>query len=306
MENKIFVEERETTRSKVIAQEIRDWIESVSGTFNIKDLYQWIPELSKNTSDKRYISKCLSRLITQRVLERDGKYGVYRKIQTDLEKMDFAGANPKGVDIWLPLNLSDYVEVMAGGIILIAGLEDSGKTTLVLNVAWANRNKWDVHYFNSELGDGGLKRRVEKFPNTEPMQWQEKISFYNLSHDFHDFIKEGPDKLNIIDFMEPTGDEYVYVAGWIKKIHDKIIENGAVAIICLQKPPGRDEAVGGRGTLDKPRLYLAINRGSIKIVRAKDWAGDKNPRDMSIDFKIVQGHDLIPTTDWGKTDKWNL
>lgn len=299
-------EERETHRSKVIVQEIREWIESIDGTFHIRDLYGWIPELSKNTSDKRYISKCLSRLIAQRVLERNGKYGVYRKIQTDLKRMDFANANPKGVDIWLPLNLSDYVEIMAGGIIIISGLEDSGKSTLVLNIAWANRNTWDVHYFNSELGEGSLLRRISKFPNTEPIQWQEKISFYTLSHDFHDFIKEGPDKLNIIDFMEASGDEYVYVATWIKKIHDKIIDNGAVVIICLQKPSGRDEAVGGRGTLEKARLYLALDRGKIKIVRAKDWASERNPRDMTIEFKIVQGHDLIPTTDWGKTDKWNI
>lgn len=299
-------EERETQRGRVIAQEIRDWIESVSGTFHIRDLYQWIPELSQNTSDKRYISKCLGRMVAERTLERDGKYGIYRKVQTDLERMNFAGANPTGVDIWLPFNLTDYVELMAGGIIIISGLEDSGKSTLVLNIAWANRDKWDVHYFNSELGEGSLLRRISKFPNTEPMQWQEKISFYSLSHDFHDFIKEGPDKLNIIDFMEASGDEYVYVASWIKKIHDKIIENGAVVIICLQKPSGRDEAVGGRGTLEKARLYLSLDRGRIKIVRAKDWAGDRNPRDLTLDFKIVQGHDLIPTTEWGKTDKWNL
>lgn len=300
------MEEKTTQRARIIIQEIREWIESVHGKFHIRDLYNWIPELSKSTNDKRYISKCLSRLIDENLIERNGRYGIYRKIQTDLERMDFAGANPKGVDIWLPFNLTDSVEIMPGGIIVIAGLEDSGKTTIALNIAWANRNKWEVHYFNSELGNSSLNRRVSQFSGTEPMQWQEAINFYNLSQDFHDFIQPGPNKLNIIDFMEASGDDYPYVAGWIKKIHDKIIENGAVAIICLQKPPGRDEAVGGRGTLDKPRLYLAIGRGTIKIVRAKDWVNDRNPRDLTLEFKIVRGHDLIPTTEWGKIDKWNL
>ena len=195
MENKIHLEaERETNRSRVIAKEIRDWIESVSGIFNIQDLYHWMPELSKNTADKRYISKCLSRMVGQNMLERDGKYGVYRKIQTDLERMDFAGASSKGVDIWLPFDLGNYVDIMPGGIVLIAGLEDSGKTTITLNIAWANRNKWNVHYFNSELGTNGLKRRVEEFPGTEAMQWQEAINLLQSKPDLRQRLGEQAQK----------------------------------------------------------------------------------------------------------------
>lgn len=302
----LAVETKEEQRTRVIIQEIRDWVESIHGQFNIKDLYQWMPELSRTAQDKRKISAYLSKLVKERLIERDGRYGLYRKPETAIEKMEFADANEKGVDIWLPFNLRDYVEIAAGGIIIIAGEQDSGKTTLALNIAWANRNIWDVHYFNSELGLGALKKKTMLFKDTEPIQWQEKISFYTLSHDFQDFIVPGPDKLNIIDFMEASGDEYPFVASWIKKIHDKIIDNGAVSLICLQKPPGRDEAVGGRGTLDKARLYLAVSRGAIKIIRAKDWASTMNPRDLALDFKIVNGSDLIPTTDWEKSDKWRI
>jgi len=245
-------------------------------------------------------------MVQERLLDRNGRYGFYRKVETQLERMDFVNVKENAVDIWLPFDLKDYIEIIPGAIILIAGEQDSGKTTLALNIAWANRNIWDVHYFNSELGKVGLKKRILKFENTEPIQWAEKISFYSLSHDFQDFIQTGPDKLNIIDFMEVSGDQYPYVSGWIKQIHDKIIDNGAVVLICLQKPPGRDQATGGYGTLDKPRLYLALSRGRIKIVRAKDWTTESNPRELSIDFKIVKGSELIPTTDWGKTDKWTL
>ena len=123
---------------------------------------------------------------------------------------------------------------------------------------------------------------------------------------FQDFVKGDKGALNIIDFMEVAGDDYPYVAAWIMQIHKRIIDNGAICIICLEKPPGRDEGTGGRGTLDKPRLYLAVSRGRMKIVTAKNWASDRNPRDMTIDFKIVQGAELIPTSDWSKTDKWSL
>lgn len=300
------VDTPEEKRTKVISQEIKDWVESISGIFTIQDLYKWMPEFSRTPQDKRKISAYLSKLVKDKLIEKNGRYGHFRKPDTEIEKMDFINADEKGIDIWLPFNLRDYAEVMAGGIIIIAGEQDTGKTTLALNIAWANRNMWDVHYFNSELGMNSLKRRTMMFKDTEPFQWQEKISFYILSHDFQDFIRPGPDKLNIIDFMEATGDEYPFVAGWIKKIHDKIIDNGAITIICLQKPPGRDEAIGGRGTLDKARLYLSVSRGTIKIVRAKDWASAMNPRDLALNFKIVNGSDLIPTSDWEKTDRWRI
>jgi hypothetical protein len=301
-----MAEDKPTQRAKVISHEIRQWLETVSGTFHIRDLYGWIPELSKTANDKRKISAYLSRMESEGLIEHNGKYGQFRKIETQLDRMDIVGANETPIDVWLPFNLTEYAQIMPGGIILIAGEQDTGKTTFALNIAWANRHSWDVHYFNSELSAGGLKKRTLQFQNTEPMQWAEKINFYSLSHDFQDHIKKGPDKLNIIDFMEVGGDDYPYVASWIRAIHDKIIDNGAVVVLCLQKPPGRDEATGGRGTLDKPRLYLAISRGTIKIVRAKDWAGSVNPRDMTVDFKIIHGSELIPVSAWSKVDRWRI
>lgn len=298
--------DKETGRSRVITTEIRNWLEGVSGTFSIRDLYAWMPDLSRTVNDKRKISVYLGRMVEEGLLDRSGKYGQFRKIEQELEKMDIVGASETPVNIWLPFDMGDYVDIMPGGIILIAGEQDTGKTTIALNTAWANRDVWDVHYFNSELGAGALKRRIMAFRDTEPIQWAEKINFYSKSGGFQDHIKKGHNKLNIIDFMEVGGDDYPYVASWIRAIHDKIIDNGAIAVIFLQKPPGRDEATGGRGTLDKPRLYLAVSRGVIKIVRAKDWAGDVNPRDMFINFKIVRGSELIPVSEWSKPDKWNL
>jgi len=301
-----MAEDRPTKRNKIIIQEIRDWLEIVEGDFHINDLYSWMPDFCKSTTDKRYISRCLCRLIDEGLVSRNGKYGQYRKVSQELERMDIVGADETPVDIWLPFNLTDYAQIMPGAIILIAGEQDTGKTTIALNIAWANRLTWDVHYFNSELSAGGLKKRTMQFTNTEPYQWAERINFYSKSHDFQDHVKKGPDKLNIIDFMEVGGDDYPYVASWIRAIHDQIIDNGAIAVVCLQKPPGRDEATGGRGTLDKPRLYLAVSRGVIKIVRAKDWAGNVNPRDMTINFKIINGSELLPVSDWMRPDKWTI
>jgi len=295
---------------RITLEEVRKWVKSVQGQFHIQDVYNWMPELAKSPPDRRQISSHLARLVKEGLIDRNGRYGIFRKVDDELEVMDFLDADESPVDIWLPFDLTGMVEIMPGNIVCIAGEKETGKTTMAMNIAWVNRNQWDVHYFNSEMGKSELKKRIRKFKDTEPYQWAEKISFYNRADNFQDVVKIGPDKLNIIDFMEVAGDNYPFVAAWIMEIHKKIIENGAIVIVCLEKPEGRDTGVGGRGTLDKPRLYLAVSRdkgvGKVKIVTGKNWATEENPRDKVCDFKVVQGAQLIQTSGWERQDKWNL
>ena len=306
------MEDKTTQRSKIIAQEIREWIDALEGQFNIRDLYGWIPELAKSTQDKRYISKCLSRMVEQGDLERDGRYGVYRKLDADLERMDFLAVESKPVDLWLPFEtdetistLNDLVEIYPSNIIVIAGEKGKGKTTIAMNIAWQNRNTWDISYFNSEMGKHELKKRVEMFTETDPYEWAEKISFYPKNENFHKFLFIGPKKLNIIDYVESTGDDFPYVAKWIGDIHTKLLDTETVCVLCLQKPPGRDEAYGGTQTRNKPRLYLSVSRGKMLILDSKNWRTRENPQGQECEFKIIDGWKLLQTSPWGRTDKWN-
>lgn len=305
-------EEKETHRSRVIAQEVRDWLDSVEGQFNIKDLYQWIPELSKTTNDKRYISKCLARLVAKGQLERNNRYGNYLKIEKDLERMDFLNISSKPIDIWLPFQtdetestLNDLVEIYPSNIILIAGEKGVGKTTIGMNIAWENRNTWDIKYLNSEMGNHELKKRIEMFKNTDPYEWAEKISFYPVNEHFDKHLDIGAGKLNIIDYMESTGDDFPWVAKWISNIHTAILNTETVCVLCLQKPPGRDEAYGGTQTRNKPRLYLSVSKGKMRILDSKNWRGE-NPQGKECEFKIVGGYKLLQVSPWARTDEWNM
>ena len=307
------MEEKTTQRAKIIIQEIRDWMETVNGSFHIRDLYQWIPELSKSTQDKRKISAYLSKLVKEGLIERDGRYGVYRKADTELERMDFMNVESKPVDLWLPFEtdetkstLNDLVEIYPSNIIVIAGEKGVGKTTLAMNIAWANRNTWDVSYFNSEMGKHELKKRVEMFTDTDPYEWAEKISFYPKTENFHDVLPVGLGKLNIVDYIESTGDDFPYVAKWIANIHDKLLNTETICILCLQKPPGRDEAYGGTQTRNKPRLYLSVAKGRMFILDSKNWRTLENPQSQECQFKIIGGSKLLQTSPWAKTDKWSL
>lgn len=294
-----------------VATILKAWIEYTSGTFRIEQLYAAFPDYARDPVTKRYFSTILSRLVKEGYIERNkAKYGYFRRVETDIETMDWLNADDSPVDVWLPLELNTLVSVMPGNIIVIAGEKEVGKTTMALNIAWENRDLWDIHYFNSEMGKGELKKRILKFKDTNPEEWHEKILFHPRGENFADVIKldsgTGKNPINIIDYMDVTGDDYKYVGTWIKAIHDKIVKTDVIVFICLQKPEGRDDAYGGRPTRDKPRIYLSMTHGKIKIVDAKNWADENyNPRNLVCDFKIVQGSQLILHSEWNKVDKWS-
>jgi len=292
-----------------IATLLKAWIDYTEGVFRIEQVYSAFPDYSRDPTTKRYISTVLSRLVKEGYIERDGaKYGYFRRVEKSIETMDWLESDEKAVDLWLPFDLREMVEIMPGNIIIFAGEKETGKTTIGLNIAWANRKTWDVHYFNFEMGKGELKKRLIKFKDTDLMDWAQNVSFYQRSNAFHDVIQAGDGKLNIIDYIAVAGDEYPFVSLWIRQIHQKIIETGAVCIIFLEKPPGRDTGTGGLGTLDIPRLYVAVSRGAMKIVTAKNWATEENPRDKEMTFKIVQGSNLIQNSNWdnAQKDRWSM
>ena len=85
----------------------------------------------------------------------------------------------------------------------------------------------------------------------------------------------------------------------LRAIYDKLTTG--IAIVALQKAPGATMARGGVGSLEKPRLYLTMDSGTLKIEKGKNWAQQEiNPNGLSCTFKLVQGCKFI------KTDSWHL
>ena len=66
--------------------------------------------------------------------------------------------------------------------------------------------------------------------------------------------------------------------------------DGGIAVVGLQKPAGRDTGVGGARTLDKARLYMAIEPGVLKIVKGKLWRQEHiNPNGMYVKWLLGGG-----------------
>jgi len=186
------------------------------------------------------------------------------------------------------------VEIMNGNLIVIAGVPNTGKTALVLNILRYNMKKWGVHYFNSEMGASELKKRLELFDDATLPDW-ENLNAYERSDNFGDVVVSGKGNLNVIDFLE-IHDNFYEVGGKLNDIYRKL--KGAIGIVCLQKNAGVDTGLGGMRSLEKPRLYLAVDYGKVKIVKAKNWKGHENPNRKQCEFKIVKGCNLIMTSQW--------
>ena len=260
------------------------WINAAPGDFSVR-------MMSSNSEYHFVYTEKLEKLVEIGYLERVGKVrGWYRRIDSQCEPIDFINSNDTPVDLWLPLCISDYVQIYAGNIIIIAGAPNSGKTAFMLNIAKENMRKdWETHYFTSEMGPGELKLRLGKFPYIAIDQWN--IKAYQRGGDFQDVIKPGTNKLNIIDFLE-VHDEFYMIAKRLKEIHDKL--KGGIAVIGLQKNPGLDTGLGGYRSMEVTRLALALDKGECKIVKAKNWVNpERNPNGSTTKFKLVDGCQII-------------
>jgi hypothetical protein len=281
---------------KNLAAEVREWVLSSSGVFLSSDVVNGLQVSSRE--QRKNVSKILTRMRDEGLIERTGtRNGQFRRIEGDCERMDFMSATIESLDLWLPFKLHELVETMPGNTILLAGEPNAGKTGLLLNVIRFNQDKFEIHYFNSEMGASELKKRLEKFDDMPLSGW--KFHAWERSGNFADVIKPGKGKINIIDFLE-LHDDFYRVGGMLNEIHRKL--RGAIAIVALQKNRGTDTGLGGFRTLEKPRLALAMSPNKLKIAKAKNWRTKDNPNGLEVHFKIVQGCNLIQTKGWHRAE----
>jgi len=264
---------------------IKDWIESASGWFHTRDLDNELGIVT--TGAKAHRRLILFRLVAQGVISRDlNKNGIYKVIQSEADDLDWINADTENVlPMSLPANLENLVNIYPKNIIVVAGSPDAGKTAFLLNVIKLNMCQFDTWYFNSEMGKEELKLRISKFDL--PM---EDWSFHAKarSSNFSDVVC--PTGLNVIDFLEVTTDFY-RIGQEITEIFNAL--TSGIAVIALQKKRGAELGRGAEFSLEKPRLYLAMDSGTLTIQKAKNWVDPfVNPNKMEFTFTLYNGCDF--------------
>ncbi len=266
------------------SEKIKKWVKSSPGEFSVRDVDY---DLGFSTPEQKITrTAVLEKFVAEKVLSREGKHrGVYRPYKAALESMDFKTADDKFLPLWLPMGIHKMVGIMPGNIVVLAGEANAGKTAMMLNIIKSNMNKFDVHYFNSEMGAGELRSRLSKFEGLSLDDWI--FNAYSRDSDFADVVFTGEKSLNIIDFLE-VHDDFYLVGEKIKQIH--LALNGGIAIIAIQKNKGSEFAVGGNRTMEKARLVVNVEPGKFKITKAKNFINSAlNPNGLCCDWKLVDG-----------------
>lgn len=291
---------RASQRDKISMQELRDWVSITTGNFSITNATQDITIITKEGKQKLRVY--LGRLVNEGIIERVGnKDGWFRKIENEAPKIDILKASAEYVDLKLPLSLREYYRPMQKNLIIVAGTQDVGKTTFMLNIAKMNMNQgMEIRYCTSEMGGSELRSRLELFEPTVPLKDWVNIDFRERATNFQDMIL--PDGLNLIDYLE-ISDSFYQIGSFLTEIHNRL--NKGIAVIALQKDFKSDLGRGGTFSLEKPRLYLSLTanppEGNIaKIVKCKNWARqDMNPNHRECIFKVIKGCEIRSLIGWG-------
>jgi hypothetical protein len=279
-----------------ITDEVREWALSTTGHFLSTDVYKAL-QLSTREETKA-VSMALGRLCEgeNRIIERCGnRNGCFQLLPQEIEEVNWIDDDSHPVKVQYPFGIDLLVKTMEKNIIMVAGSTDAGKSAFALNFVVQNmdKHKNNIFYFSSEMGSSEMKQRALLFGYSLDY-WRDKFKFYELGADFHNHIR--PDGINIIDYLDVT-DEFYKVGDYIKKVWAKL--NKGICLIALQKNHGLDFGLGGMRSAEKARLYVSMEGGVLKIVKAKNLRNqDKNPNGWKKNYKIVAGCKFTNISEW--------
>lgn len=285
-------ESSEVSRFESLSKKIMSWVEETTGWWETseldKDLGITVPK------DKENRRKILLRLRDRGIIEPHQKLNKqFRYVNTKVTSLAFKTASTAGVlPIQWPLGIEKYVNLFPGNMAVVAGSPNAGKTALMLNFIYLNQDNFPVFYFCSEMGEVELRDRLDKFPGMDVEDWHFEAK--ERASDFADVVK--PDCVNVIDYLEMTTELYA-VNTHLTAISHKL--GSGIAIVALQKKHGATFGRGQEFGLEKPKLYLSLDKGKLQIVKGKSWAKKNvDPQGLTVNFKIIDGCQFQASGEW--------
>jgi hypothetical protein len=235
--------------------------------------------------------------------------GIYRRKENTYEivKLD-SSISQEYLQVKLPLHVDELCNVVGGDIIFIEGEKSAGKSAFCIETAYLNRHLFKNHMVrymqNGELNQKRATKRWLKRPqDVYPIEkWNEKIDIIRRTSDWWDIID--PDGLNVIDYIEEHNKKYL-IPEYISNIQNKL-RNG-LAVIAVQRVPGRDFGTGGAEIRNKPTVIVSLRRpNKIVVEDIKDYDEDYifekyqagNPQGMWKTYKLVSGWSFRQNSDW--------
>lgn len=282
---------QKTQNVTALSDLITAWVKSTTGWWATDELDKDLGVFAPN--DKINRRQVLSRLLEQGIVEKHEKINKqWRYVNTRVTSLEFKTATSAGIlSLSWPMGIEKKANLFPGNLVVVAGSPNAGKTAFNLSFIQRNQNQYPITYICSEMGAVELRNRLEQFPGMAIEDWSFKA--IERATDFADVIV--PDIINIIDYLEMT-DELWEVNKHLTAISHKI--GSGLAIVSIQKKMGAKYGRGQEFSLEKPKLYLSMDKGVLQIVKAKSWATKADPHGLEIHYKIVGGCLFQPSSDW--------
>jgi len=269
-----------------IQGEVGDWVAVTSGYFSVTDVDKELLLVTQQHKNSRKVA--LHRLCEGNILVRHpNKNGVYRKIEKEAAAIEWKNADPnKVLDLRFPFGLEGYADLFPGNLMVLAGAKSAGKTAFANNFIYLNQNSpklpQPIYLFSSQGSPEELHKRFKAFDLPLP-EWT--FEARRRTSNFGDAIVK--DHINVIDFLRMPGGEYYLVRDELQKIVDNL--GSGFALVCLQKPVGRELGLGGQASIEECSYYIALEKGNLLIVDAKFYKNNQNPCSKKFTFKLVGG-----------------
>ncbi len=262
-----------------LVEDVKTWVESAHGDFMATSIYQ---DLQLSIKDKKTCTVILSRMVNTGELEHASrKNGHYRKINKIVTKMNWKNVKLGDYyNIKFPLGLHDLFNISKTNLMVVAGSSNAGKTAFSMNVALMNDHK-KVKYLCTEMDETELAERIAGFDKPDGA-WSH-VDFIKLDGQAADYVD--PDRLNIIDYIEPADGEFYKMQCLINDIHSKLREG--VALINIQKKRGELYGKGGSGTEERCRLYMTMEFQELTLVKVKSPKRIKGLEQQDIQGKKI-------------------
>ena len=282
----------ELSRFEGLSKRVQAWVGETTGWWETseldKDLVITVPK------DKENRRKILLRLRDRGIIEAHPKINKqFRYVNTRVTSLAFKTATNAGIlPIKWPLGIERYVNLFPGNMAVVAGSPNAGKTALLLNFIYQNQNNFPIYYLCSEMGPVELRDRLDKFPGMAIEDWH--FEAIERASDFADVIR--PDCVNVIDYLEMTTELYL-INTYLTAISHKL--GSGLAIVAVQKKQGAQYGRGQEFGMEKPKLYLSMDKGKLQIVKGKSWATKNvDPNGLQVSFKIIGGCQFTATGEW--------
>ena len=270
---------------------VEEWVAGTTGWFSLTNIYSEMKLMEPE--QKAYLRVIIKRLKDEGTIRPHGKRdGLYRLVDDKAPEEHWQRADKMSVPLRFPFELEKWVRILPKSLIILAGSSSAGKTAFLYNVVYLNMHDFPIHLFNSEMGVMQIQERFNAIdsdiPNPAPFHVRSR------QENFADVIE--PDAINLVDYMDLDSEVYM-IGKELKDIIQKL--NDGVAIIAIQKPPGRDLGYGAGYSLKSASLYLSMDAGKLKIVKARERAiSDIDPLGKTWEFHLDnQGANFIDITE---------